>query len=701
MTDMTLTGKISGLHRYENKIAVFPFTPTRGDQKGSILQFKDPLRLLPSYAVTITYVLTVDEEGSVTECVGGKRDANSVPLTYQKTRMIVRKYSGFGPKRLQEIFKGRGKDAYNNERQLVECIYDKSMRRVLLNLFDRHFQPEEYYFVGCFLKGPQLLEKTAQQLQQLQHLIVEQPTLCCFLSSMADCSAAQGLYDMTAAEVQRCCAIVNRDQEVAASDDFQNSVSVYQRWTQETLQYGATIHKLKDDEDVTYLLSQRLAHQLSDDCYCLLADWEYGEGAIARCVQALLERTTTPATVINDFDYDPSTTPLLLLQHFSLNYYDCLKQLVSMWDDAANTNPDVLVLCENRYHAQLIQRHSRLTAAVYYKDDSSPPVIKDTVGLLIIDHSHLWDSIRMGRLLRSLQARWHSMHLICCGESRGMPAHGRAAVFSDLYSSKCAPVVYADEPPIAPLSISSGLLSVLQRGSNYGEWKHVFHDLHMMSMTTFLSESNMRNIKQYMSERRSVRVLCRKQKVKQSLYEQLRESVWNHSGDWRSDLFFHREAVYSSKLRQSLHAEHLEIIIRKRNRNGVYIKMYNSKSVNFPCELSGSNYTNSLILMDYSTGESFKLPLCYSEGIYPATVDLYSRIHSFTHTDRLYVVIDRKTSWRLLYSAITMPAERLTLIYPDSCSDDDSVRDLLNHILHNNWKQHYRTGVLKQLLSDH
>ena len=666
-TTLCIEGRIAGCFTYENGVCKFPFK-TKDE---SMIRVSDPDKILPSYSITINYVLTVDKEFVVIDCLHAIKVPKTNPLTYTKLRAHLSKYTTFTTKRLSSVFKGRAKDKYSTEKEMVEHIDDESIRTSVLHLFDRHFQPDDYYFVASYLRGPELLDKNTEQLQQLCGLIICKPTLCCFLSSFVELEAARGIDDMSYETLLRYCRLMRNDDDIAFSDSFKSSLTIYQRWRKEVVSFGATIHKLLDDEDntsISYLLDQELVYELSDDSYCLIATHKYGDGVIASCVRTLLERVSGEVEkIVDQFSYKPDSMPLLLIQHCGLNHYLILQYLVQEWEDDSDY-PDVLIITENSYHAHMFETHTEIPVKIYC--EGSPPEVGRKVGLLILEHAHLWDSLCIGRLLHSVKDRWETMNIIMTGDSREMavfPGRGSGAIFSDLYSSHLFPIMYINDLPIQPTVVTSDLLPLLQKGGRSNSWERMYSNLNRMSMSEFTGKKHMLQLLRMIrrGDRKSVRVLCSNIEQKQKLYKLIRKEVWCEK-EWKSNHYYANEAVYSSRLKLSLHAQKVQRIERI-HKKGICEVSYINKQQEFPCETHCNNFTDSVFLTDFSTEESFQIPLRYNEGLFPATVDVYSRIQTYTHADILYVMIDRTTPWRVLYTAIVKTTTRICLVYPDDC----------------------------------
>lgn len=698
-----VAGSVAGVYRFCDGSISFPF---KVKSEGDVLQLQDPDRLLPSYSVTIDYILDVSvPEHNVIVCRSAKRKRKTLPLNYSKMRWDIGEYSRFGGKRLTAVFKGKAKQRYNTMQQMLEDVCDEDIRNTLYRLYDRHFQPEEYYFVACYLQGPDLLEKGSSALKKLQNMLLFKPSLCCFLSSFIELEAARGVYDMSIESLRRFASLTGKQEELAFSADFEASLNVYMQWMHETTTFGLTKHKLpSSDSNIDYLLEQKLVQPLSDGSYCLFADWTYGDGAIARAVSTLLERVPVDERrkqVIDEFSYEPHSMPLLLLQHYGLNHYACLKHIIQEWE-CNNTDSDIVVLSENTYHARLFEEQVGRPVRVYCQ--GTPPALSNRLGLLVIEQAQLWSSICLGRLLQSLEQRLYRLNIILSGDARQMPAfpgRGQGAAFSDLQRSSFFPIIYATESScLQPTVITAALMTLLKKGSRSQSWERAYNDLECMKLSDFINETHMKTLKKIINssedEMQCVRILCKNKRTKQQIYNEVRKNVWNES-NWDSSTLHSNELIYSNKLKMCMQAHAIECIMYEKNRALITTAEYETKRKFSYCKLNNQNVTDSVFLKDAVTEETFKVNLRYSEGLYPATVDTYSRMQTCSHVDYLYLFIDSDTAWRVLYTALVQTRKKLCLVYPDECSN---VHELLDHIVDKNWKKYGRSGALAVLLKD-
>lgn len=694
-----LKGSIIQPYSVEQGVCRFLFQAKDGER----YSLSDPERCMPAYSVALQYTIEISgDRQAVLSCLAAVRPVATFPLPYSKLRTALTKKASFGSKRLSAVFKGRNKGCYPNAAAMIEYIDDVAVRNTALRLFDRHFQPTEYYVVACYLNGPQLLEKSQEELQQLQTFVLTRPSLCCFLSCAATpalMAAVRGIHDMSLASLQRCCKglKLKEELELANSPDFQASLAIYQRWQKEVALFGSTQHKLQEGEseaDLDYLMEKSLVHRLpsgqqQQQYYCLLPAHRLGDGAVAHYIQTQLSSEQRQRRIITEFTYTPKEMPLLLVRHCGSNYYDALKQLIRSWrlDAAGEGSSSYRVYCPTLYHAQQFEANTGFTAAVYQGEEEEEE--EQEVGLLVLDRLHLWDAKAVGPLLKPGRC------VMACGDDREMPVHasqGSGALFSDLYRSGLLPLLRVErEPP----GLSEALTELLLKGSRLRSSERVYTDIPRMSLDEFWATG--KQLKMWIrSQEKSLRILVRKPEQRSELYSKLRELVWEEK-EYNSNHFYCGEVVYCRRLSRSLQAYSLRTISRFRDCRGVCQVTYSLSSTDFPARLSPQQQvTDRLILRDSSTGECYESPLCYSDGLQPASVDLYSRCQTASHTDILFVVLDRDTPWRLLYSALLQASHHCCLLY-DSHQEPDPDQ-LLQHIVEHNWKGYYRSGALFTLL---
>lgn len=393
--------------------------------------------------------------------------------------------------------------------------------------------------------------------------------------------------------------------------------------------------------------------------------------------------------VITEFSYDAVSTPFLLVRSCGSNYYNIVKQLVRSWKLASMASSDsseCQVYCPSLYHAQQFETQTNLPACVYA--EGQPPELEEGVGLVVLDRLHLWDSLCVGKLLTSLPAH---TPLLVIGDDREMVV---CAIFSDLYRSGLFPVLYVSEPP---LSLSSDLARLLMRRTQ--PWQRVYSDLQRMSLEEFFQQGE--ELKKWIRrEKKSVRLFVSQPEQRLQLYQRLRAVVWDcPDSELVTTRFYYNEAVYCRRLRRCLQAAEVRLLYYRRDRQHICQASYSSSATYFPASLSHQQVTNGLLLQDSQTGECYDSPLCYSDGLTPASVELYSRLSSSSHCDMLYVLIQRDTPWKLLYTALLRVTSHnnFCLLYdPDSM--EGSVEELLDHIMDQNWRGYSKQGALLSLL---
>jgi len=672
-----------------------------------LMELKDVGRMLCSYACIVQHTLDYDvETGEILNVVTAARLDRTFPLKYCRMRRALNQ-TKFGVQALTREFKGRGKDEYINDTELVQHVRNRSIMKCLLGLFDRAFQPESYYFVACYLRGPQLLEKTEEELKQLSNCLIYSPSMCCFLSNYVTDTAAADVEDLRYADAVRLARNFDKDQDVVESEAFAAAVSLYQQLLSEKKRFGASVHTVAEDgEAVQYLCEQRLLVKLPGqrNKYMLGAIAEYGDGAVAEAVSQILERVPMDErsrTAVDEFSYEPDSMPLLLIRSCGTNHHALLRRLMKSWQDVEDRLcKDVVLVCENVYasSSKLVQDTD---TAVHVYREGSPPVLGDRVGLLIIEAVHLWDSVLLGRLLLSLKSRWDSLHFIIAGDDREMPVYagrGAGSLFSDLYRSKLLPVVYVTDPLPAPAAVPSTAMELLLKGNRSRSFERSYGCFNRMTYSQFMSQTQQQQLQYEIagSARKAVRIVCGSRERRLELYNMLRLNVWKPGTEYRCNIYNVNEAVYSSKLKQSLFAEAVIMAVQTQNRSGVCSVSYKRCREKFPCVSSPTNVTKKLVLQDRATGLEFLTPIRYEEGLHPATVHLYSQSQAYNSNDITYLVIDRDTPWRVLYTAAVKTTQKLCLVYPD-----DSVFDeLLDHIVDTNWAGYGRRGALLFLLRD-
>lgn len=670
-------------------------------QDKSEIKLRDTCRMLPAYACTVKYKLDIDREsGDILNCVFAEKMKGTTPLKVARVRSVLRT-TNFSPQTLSRQFKGRGRDEYNNERQLVEHISNAQLKKCLLILFDRHFQPDSYYFVGCYLTGPELLDKNEAELKKLTNLLAQSPSSACFLSRYVTESAVVGVNDLSYSAAIRLSENIDKDKELIRSSFFPKAVTLYQRCLSERKKFGFTMHiipKEQQDEGFSYLLSQQLivAIDESDNTYMLGFVSEFGDGAIADCMEQLLERVPEDErrrTAISTYSYEPSCMPVLLIRHCGSNHYDTLKALIEDWEaDKDRLHRGVCVLCESTYYAARFENEVDMPALVYRQ--GSPPNVDSSVGLVIIERCHLWDSVLLGRLLLSLKTRWDNLNFIFAGDDREMPVSiGAGSIFTDLYQSKLFPVIYETAVAAKPTVITTALNELLLRGGLCSAEERAYGDLVSMTQSQW-KNTEMQNLRSKILAGCAVRLLCDSQQQKLEIYDVLRREVWGCAEGWKSNFFYFNEAVYSCKLMQSLFAAEVLFISKSWNKAGVCHVKYERSSKNFPCRSHPTEFTTAMMLKDHFTQLMVPVSLSYEEGLYPSTVHLYSQSQSYCYNDISYLFIDRNTAWRVIYTTLVKTTQRLILVYPDDCQ----LNDTLDHILENNWKKYGRRGALGALL---
>lgn len=672
-----------------------------------VLDLKDVGKLLPSYACTIRYVLDIEiDSAEILNCISAERLPGTFPLKYNRMRRALSE-TKFSSSTLTLEFKGRGKDEYSNERELVEHIRNDSIRNCVLSLFDRHFQPPNYYFVACYLHGPELLSKTEEELKKLQNLLIYSPSLSCFLSRFVTDSAVRGVDDLRYSDAVRLSENLEKEEDLIKSEHFSVAVSLYQKLLSELKRFGTTDHYIEDTEQNNEALEYLIEHEYlkklpRPNNYMLGFVAEYGDGAIYKCVKQLLERIPVNEQrriSVDKYSYEPSYMPLLLIRHCASNHHETLKYIVEQWEsDKDRLCRDVAVLCENLYHSTMLETKTKIPVTVYC--EGNPPEIRSNVGLVIIERAHLWDSILLGRLLLYLKPRLGHLNIIMCGDDREMPIcprRGAGAVFSDLYNSKLFPVIYVNDSIPAPTVVDTpACLNLLLKGNRARIHERGYSDFQCMTLSEFMAHDQMQLLRSEIGrdERKAVRIICGTQEQQKELYEKVRTNVWKAKGGWKRNIYYANEAVYSSKLKQSLFAEATVSVFRTTNKGGSCSVEYRQDKNNFPCICAPTNYTKVLVLQEHNTKLQFLVPLHYEEGLQPATVQLYGQIQTYNYNDITYLLIDEDTSWRAIYSAAVKTTEKFCLVYPDDCNIDE----LLDHILDNNWKKYSRRGALLQLL---